>query len=664
VSTLIIRHLYDDFPHITAVSRCFAVHLIVSADLPVRFARDQLSSLTDNFSSLIIRIFTDDSADLPAQLLALSIVLPSARFTPDITLPSISKTELLPDVMTMIQYHSEFERDQLIYASFIVQEANSWICLGGSQPPSFRVISAIQNLLSSGIMHRSAFCCGILSHAWQPHSVQYAYGLFMSFRCVSGVELLRQIVLSCSCKAYRQVIKLYGVLIFAILEQNSARCSPFIISLYSLLNPNLDTVLSSVRDKLLSQHEAIYRVWVQSLLLRLSSAPFGPLSVFAATETFTVIRHIRKIFEVTYLSPTRESAVSVNLSLNILSLLYETVNRFNLTMLSPDFVCSTISTLDRLAFRSLDSFSFLYFGRLELYAQIRATVVSHASCFRPIVEAGLSRGCVLGWALVGIFTRVNLTTVRWIVVSLLPTNSFELFLLLLDFCLCYVADADFARTFSDCYFDSVADISLVEAMRHAAANYALLASDLCSQSSEFRDRFMDTPAFHALSESGQHAISAFSQAASLEQVLIAELFVHFFEGVYRTAGNPQLPIGRLCISIGKLSPEATVSLRKLACYVLNQRVEFSERTPWIGVIAFRRRLGMETSGFARTILRQTSIGVVPTELTPPLDIPGNPAPGKLRYRLYMHHVVMYEPVPAVPVAVDEDEAALEEDDAE
>jgi hypothetical protein len=252
--------------------------------------------------------------------------------------------------------------------------------------------------------------------------------------------------------------------------------------------------------------------------------------------------HFVRILRETVLDANLSSPVSNQLSLNVLRLFYETVDRIALRALSPQFLRDTITVLNFLIFVPVVDRSAVLLDVHRLYEVLARIVVAHGRLFANLLTKFASYGDAVGCAIVGSLVKIGLPIVGRLVKITLDSALPSVFQIALNMCVLAVDVPGFALTLSDLFLDICVRDEGPTVRNRCLVSYFRAVAELAGQSSLFVNEFVRTVGFPKIVDVVDEFCDDFRGNSPDGKLVLLDAVLFFSERLYQRADGPLPPL--------------------------------------------------------------------------------------------------------------------------
>jgi hypothetical protein len=578
LSHLCIRRLYRAFPSVGVVAKSLAVYEVLSSGLPIVYVRSQLLSITADSAVVLIRLLSDPSSDPMARCLAVAACVPSFCLLDQISIPDATPPLLLPDPLVLLSHHRRFASGDFVHAIRLLQSAHSLVRSFASVP-TFSQLCRVQDIITASHISRASLCLSVCCFASSAETMPCAVRFLRALDTSCGAELLRELILANTSVSYGRLMRNFGSLISSILDEY--RLAPAFVPVYSVFGVFFEPALDTVKAQL-EAPRASYLAWAHSMLLRLSFEPVFRFADFIITHFNLIKAHVVRIIRETVIDANLSSPISNQLSLNVLCLFYETVERLALRALSPQFLRDTVTVLNFLMFVPVLDRSAIILDVRRLYDVLARIVVAHSRLFANFVNKFASYGEPLGCAIIGSLVKIDVLIIGRLLKITLDSSLSAVFQIALNMCRPAAEVPGFASMFSDLFLDFLVRDAEPKFRNRYLASYFSIGAELVGWSSLFANEFVQTVAFPRIVDLVDELCDEFRGNLPHSDLVFLDAILFFSARLYQKADRvlPRLHLNTLFGLIHQLPEDSAKSLVNLALAVGRQHGAFPYVVDW------------------------------------------------------------------------------------
>lgn len=404
IAKCIFSTIFKKYQKLSSLLNLVAVLEILSTNLPITISLPHLCYLKDSQARLIHKYFSDEADhSIATKCLALSLVFPSARFTSDFLKTyklKVSQTILLmPDPNVMLENSIDFHSEDLFYASMVVQYSHSLIFSIGYQPDEqkekvlgFHQALAFQNLVTHNHLSLGSLCHSLFIFTTQPSTMTLLQYFLKSMKNLVGIELIKELFTANTTFSFSQLLRTFGSTLVSFLIQsteepqfeNNVKFNQAFLDTLLPFHPDLRyfrEVLSHLIKLILNEKEnpnvLHFLGTLYSCFLRFSITHLSLTYVIIIEHYYQIAKIIYVFFEMLIRQPQLKKSEITRLNLNIISLLFESINKLEIRSFTSSFLIGFFHTMYYLLYVKVPTGSFLYYDLQKVVKHIQNFVVSN-----------------------------------------------------------------------------------------------------------------------------------------------------------------------------------------------------------------------------------------------------------------------------------------------
>ncbi|OHS95677.1 hypothetical protein TRFO_38184 [Tritrichomonas foetus] len=313
----------------------------------------------------------------------------------------------LPDPTIMLDKSEYFNDTELFYACFIVQYANALFFSIGSQQNdiTFKQCYEFQHLLTYNELSLGSICHSISIHTSQPTTLPFVQHFFKNMNNLCGIELIKELFILNTTNSYKIMMKTFGLTPISLLFEKEEQFKKSFINLirpFHLTISNLEATISHLADmskndedkqKVLPFLGSLY-----STLLKFSISSLYSIYNVIMNHFLEIVLIFHTFFEKLTLQPQLEKTEITHLSVCILTLIFELLNRLNLKSLSNKIIMGSLDSIYYLMHvqvlyenrsHTKNFYYFLLFDVEKAFQEIGSFFVSHQNIYCKYFDLAL-----------------------------------------------------------------------------------------------------------------------------------------------------------------------------------------------------------------------------------------------------------------------------------